>query len=97
MNLMDLDYGQAVILPFKEKHKIIIRKERDELYYMAHPITLKNIKLNFSGAYILIQYIESKNKEQIRMNLANILELPYEQVIKWVDDFEIYLKEKRLI
>jgi hypothetical protein len=97
MKPLDLDYGEAIILPFREKYKMIIRKETDGLFYFVHPVTLEKLAFNQSGILILIQFLLGQSKEDVADLFAEQLKIPAGKSLEWVTDFEIYIRKLELI
>lgn len=87
-----LNVGEALIYPFSEKSKLILRREKVG-FTVVHPLNLDQFYFNASGAMILDAYYNSKSKSEIVDLFKNLFpkqNLPFE---KWINAFTNYLEE----
>ncbi len=57
LKTLDINPGEAFIVPYKEKYKLILRKEENNKFILVNPIDLEKYMFNIQGILLLLLYI----------------------------------------
>jgi hypothetical protein len=93
--ILRIQHGEAIIIQYNKKNKMIIRKENDGMFYLVNPINLQKFCFNATGIYILASLLNGNMREEIKASLNKWA--INQNINEDVEEFIKYLEEAKLV